>query len=81
MLTEWGQGCAPSSGLVDECHAVMDMADEYLVSWIDWYWQGELFSKYANSQPSNANCLLFCIVDGSQATRPLLYTPVPLPKL
>jgi endoglycosylceramidase len=44
MLTEWGQGCSPSTGMTAECDAVMDMADASLVSWIDWYWTGEVMS-------------------------------------
>jgi hypothetical protein len=36
MLTEWGQGCAPGSGLSEECNAVMGLADSHLMSWIDW---------------------------------------------
>lgn len=44
MLTEWGQGCSPTNGMTDECNAIMDMADERLVSWIDWYWIGEVMS-------------------------------------
>ena len=37
MLTEWGQGCDPASGLVDECNAIMNLADTYLTSWVSWY--------------------------------------------
>jgi len=39
MLTEWGQGCDPTTpeGSL-ECNAVMDLADSHLTSWIDWYW-------------------------------------------
>lgn len=44
------QGCSPASGLTDECNAIMDMADERLVSWIDWYWQGELMNSWAPSE-------------------------------
>jgi len=37
MLTEWGQGCDPNNGLVEECAAIMDLADERFMSWAVWY--------------------------------------------
>ncbi len=37
MLTEWGQGCDPANGLIEECNAIMDLADERLMSWASWY--------------------------------------------
>ena len=43
MLTEWGQGCQFSdSSSTGECDPVMDLADERLMSWIDWYWSSQL---------------------------------------
>ena len=42
MLTEWGQGCSPTRNDTGECDPIMDSADEYLTSWIDWYWQTDL---------------------------------------
>ena len=41
MLTEWGQGCNYDHddpyNPEGECHAIMDLADKFLVSWTDWY--------------------------------------------
>ena len=46
MLTEWGQGCDPTNGADAQCDPIMDMADERLVSWIDWYWTGPLMNGW-----------------------------------
>jgi endoglycosylceramidase len=37
MLTEWGQGCDPPNGLVEECDAIMNLSDEHFTSWTSWY--------------------------------------------
>lgn len=44
MLTEWGQGCDPASGLVEECHAIMDLADSRLMSWQNWFFFPDVFT-------------------------------------
>jgi endoglycosylceramidase len=38
MLTEWGQGCDPDTGLIEECNAIFDLADEHFMSWASWYY-------------------------------------------
>jgi endoglycosylceramidase len=50
MMTEWGLGCDPTNGVIDECDPIMDLADEYLTSWIDWWWTGPLMDRW-NAQP------------------------------
>lgn len=50
MMTEWGLGCDPTYGITDECNPIMDLADEYLMSWIDWWWTGPLMNRW-NAQP------------------------------
>lgn len=37
MLTEWGQGCDPVNGLLEECNAIMNLSDEHFTSWTSWY--------------------------------------------
>ena len=37
MLTEWGQGCDPHINTTAECEPIMDLADEHLLSWTDWW--------------------------------------------
>lgn len=54
MLTEWGQGCDPTYGNSAECDPVMNLADEYLVSWIDWYWTGPLMNGWQATDESIA---------------------------
>jgi endoglycosylceramidase len=47
MMTEWGLGCDPGySGYEDECAPIMDLADEHLISWTDWWWTGPLMSGW-----------------------------------
>jgi len=46
MLTEWGQGCNPQSNWTAECDPIMDLADEHLLSWTDWYWTGALMDGW-----------------------------------
>ena len=46
MLTEWGQGCEPYNGNDGECDPIMNLADEHLVSWIEWYWTGHLMNGW-----------------------------------
>jgi endoglycosylceramidase len=46
MLTEWGQGCMPDSEWTAECDPIMDLADEHLLSWTDWYWTGSLMNGW-----------------------------------
>lgn len=36
--------------MTDECNAVMGFADDRLMSWIDWYWQGEMMNTWAPSE-------------------------------
>jgi endoglycosylceramidase len=50
MMTEWGLGCDPTYGITEECNPIMDLADEYLTSWIDWWWTGPLMNQW-NAQP------------------------------
>lgn len=46
MLTEWGQGCDPTFGHSAECDPIMNLADEHLMSWIDWWWTGPLMNGW-----------------------------------
>lgn len=48
MITEWGQGCHFDTDVNDEtseCNAIMGLADRHLMGWIEWYFQGELWSN------------------------------------
>lgn len=46
MLTEWGQGCEPYNGNDGECQPIMNLADDHLLSWIEWYWSGRLMNGW-----------------------------------
>lgn len=46
MLTEWGQGCQPYNNLYEECDSIMNLADEYYMSWTEWYWSGALMDNW-----------------------------------
>lgn len=47
MLTEWGQGCiGTGGGLTGECDPIMNLADEHLIGWTDWYWTGTLMNGW-----------------------------------
>jgi endoglycosylceramidase len=46
MMTEWGLGCDPTYDIIEECNPIMDLADEYLTSWIDWWWTGPLMNNW-----------------------------------
>jgi endoglycosylceramidase len=50
MMTEWGLGCDPTYGITEECNPIMDLADEHLFSWTDWWWTGPLMSGW-NAAP------------------------------
>ena len=53
MLTEWGQGCSPTRNDTGECNPIMNAMDEYLTSWIDWYWQTDLLDHGWNPTPES----------------------------
>lgn len=58
MLTEWGQACdfnnQDPSDPTTECNAIMDLADQHLFSWTDWYFGERLEGSNFASLTENA---------------------------
>ncbi len=74
MLTEWGQGCNYDNenynDKENECNVIMDLGDQWFVSWTDWYF-GERLNQPSFPLTENARKLFGRIHARSIAGKPI----------